>query len=104
MSQLDQLAANMAKISEQARIAGDRVKRLDETDTWLRKRVMALNHDVIKANAQRDKLAGLMQEAIDNCEMCRGETGARRCARCQTFSEALAEIGNEVPFESEAGS
>lgn len=35
------------------------------------------------------KLEALMQEAFDNCEQCRWETGSRRCARCITFRKAL---------------
>lgn len=31
----------------------------------------------------------LMREAIENCETCQGETGTRRCARCQTFKRFL---------------
>lgn len=39
---------------------------------------------------EKESLLNLMQEAIDDCETCRGETGGGRCARCQTFAAAIA--------------
>ncbi|HYF94437.1 MAG TPA: hypothetical protein VD969_19635 [Symbiobacteriaceae bacterium] len=98
MNQIDQLTANIAQIGEQARIAGERVKRIDEMDAWLRKRVMELDGERCRVTAQRNQLARLMQEAVDNCETCRDTTmGPHRCARCQTFAEALAALEAEKP-------
>jgi len=44
--------------------------------------------DVLRAKIKRMK--DEMQDAIDNCRTCEGETDPeRKCARCKTFAEIL---------------
>jgi len=40
--------------------------------------------------AENEALIKLMEEAMTNCETCRGEAVvSRMCARCQTFYKAI---------------
>ena len=40
-------------------------------------------------------------DALENCEVCRGEKGPRRCARCLTFEKIHLAILNDQIFSSQ---
>lgn len=60
-----------------------------KNDLKLQVELATLRAQLASAEAERDALREAMQEAFDNCETCRGEHGARRCARCQTFERLI---------------
>jgi hypothetical protein len=46
----------------------------------------ALSARVVELKKQLKEANDAMQEAVNNCEVCRDETDrSRKCARCQTF-------------------
>ena len=54
---------------------------------------------------ENKQIRTLMQEAVDNCEVCRGEHDAgRRCARCKAFAAVLEAKGEPTDAETKQNS
>ena len=51
---------------------------------------IAEDEEIDALRAENEALIKLMEEAMTNCETCRGEpVVSRMCARCQTFYKAI---------------
>jgi len=68
----------------------ERVADLEkENADWL-KAIAFLRQTKADLTAENEALIKLIEEAMTNCETCRGEpVVSRMCARCQTFYKAI---------------